>query len=65
MNTKSLERRARRMQEKLQPIAPIGLPPTYWIDQAGDIYIALEGDERSLLPPNVYGFNPNQDGVEE
>jgi hypothetical protein len=66
MNTKSLERRAARLQEKLQPVAPVGLPPTYWLDRETDrLYIVLEGDERSHLPPNVYGFDPNQDGIDE
>lgn len=65
MNTRALERQARRLQQRIQPAAPIGLPPTYWIDENGAVHVALEGDERSMLPPAVYGFDPNEDGIDD
>lgn len=62
---KSLGRRAARLQERLTP--EIGLPPSYWIDDQGEWHVATPGDERALafLPPNVYGFDPTQDGIDD
>lgn len=62
--TRALERRARRLQEKLQPIEPIGLPPSIiLVDE--NTYAYVHGDLRSHLPSNVYGFNADEDGIEE
>lgn len=64
MNTRSLERRATRLQGKLQPRERIGLPASLvLVDE--NTYAYVHGDLRSPLPGNVYGFNADEDGIED